>query len=370
MNCRILMTLLHKEALRHLANRGGSVLIVLLAVASAALAFFGTGNGPIAALSGRAACCYIDYWHDGPWIDHLRRNVPPDLQGRILFRPVERVAAAGEAIYYPAGAGAIQLRSGGDGMAGAGKVWIWHPGTDAATLAVFEAWFWQESARYFRALQTAGPDSTPRGLALLPALAVERSPLGGSADARTAATTALVLFALFLACVYLLPSHACEERERGLGLAVALTPATPLAILTARALFYGTLGIGLAALIVGMNCPAALGQTFFWLAVPVAALGALGVGLTIACLARTQRAASLAALAYTLIMALLIYGCQAAGLPALSCLALEYHVPRMLHAALSGTIEGQHWGNLAAALLLALAWLVLATRLSPRRGWQ
>jgi hypothetical protein len=353
MRRHVLLTLLHKEAARHLANRGGLVLMALVVVAAALPACAGRGN--LLAGLGGVECCYVDYWHDGPWVEHLRRSVPPELAGRVHFRPVGSVAAAGETIYYPAGAGAIQLRTAGPGLPC--KVWVWYPGSDAAGLAVFEAWFWKESARYIR----NNPD--------IPELEEERSALGGTADAAVL-TTALVLFALFFTCVYLLPSWTCEERERGLLLAQALTPASPGEMVAARALFYAALGIGLAVLVAAVGRPAALARVSFWAALAVAALGAVGIGLTIASLARTQRLASLGALAYTLTAALLLWGCRAGGVPGLSWLALEYHGPRLLHAALDGGVEVQSGGHLAAAAALASAWVTAAVALFRRRGWQ
>jgi hypothetical protein len=51
----VLRTLLHKEVLRHLANRGGIVLVLLLIVASLLLSFF--GNGP-----PLSPCCSPPCW--------------------------------------------------------------------------------------------------------------------------------------------------------------------------------------------------------------------------------------------------------------------------------------------------------------------
>jgi hypothetical protein len=366
MRWHILVTLLHKEALRHLANRGGLALTGLLIVAAAVLGFAGNGQGLTGTLSGSVQCCFIDYWQDGPWIEYLRQNVPPELAQRVKFRPVANVAAAGATIYYPASAGAIQVRGEGAGAPGSPcKVWVWYPGTNASALAVFEAWFWKESARYFR--QQA---AQPEGTSFIAALEDERSSLQGTADAGATATTALMLFALFFTCVYLLPSYACEERERGLLLAQVLSPASHLEIQAARAVFYAALGMGLAVLVAGIGSPAALGRGLFWLALLVAALGAVGVGLTIASLARTQRLASLGALGYTLAVALLLAACQAGGVPGVPWLALEYHGPRLLHAALSGTVAPPHWAHLAAAAGLAIGWVALATGLFRRQEWQ
>src|SRR5262249_55468772 len=130
------------------------------------------------------------------------------------------------------------------------------------------------------------------------------------------------------------------------------------------------LGLALAALVAGISSPAALGRGFFWLALLVTALGAVGVGLTVACLARTQRMAGLGALGYTLAVALLGSACRAGGVPGVSWLALEYHGPRLLHAALAGSVDGPTWIHLGAAAGLAAAWTGLAAALFRRRGWQ
>jgi hypothetical protein len=123
-------------------------------------------------------------------------------------------------------------------------------------------------------------------------------------------------------------------------------------------------------LLAGLATPAVLARPFFWLALVVCVFGSLGIGLTIASLARTQREASMGALCYMMVVAMLLFICQQASIPGLPYLALEYHGPRMLHAALSGRVLWFHWGNLAAAAALAVGWAALATRLFRQRGWQ
>src|SRR4029434_4699495 len=120
----------------------------------------------------------------------------------------------------------------------------------------------------------------------------ERSALAGGYDTRSGIATSLVLFGLFFVCVYLLPSLTCEERERGVLLAQALSPASTSELLFAKFLFYPVIGVALAALIAGVQEPRVLLRAFFWLALVVSAVGSMGVGLTIASVARTQRAAS------------------------------------------------------------------------------
>jgi hypothetical protein len=96
----------------------------------------------------------------------------------------------------------------------------------------------------------------------------------------------------------------------------------------------------------------------------------MGIGLTIASLARSQRAASMGALSYMLAVALVLFICQQNGIPGLPYLALEYHCPRMLHAALTDAILWYHWAHLAGAAILAVVWAILAAVLFRRYGWQ
>jgi hypothetical protein len=362
----ILRTLLHKEVLRHLANRGGLVLVLLLIVAAMLLSFFGGDGGPVGGgLSPGVQRCYVDYWQDGPFVAHLRRNVPADLAEHVRFRPLSQAPTDSRGtIVYAQRTGAIQLRPAGP--SGGYRAVFWAPGNDGSALARFEAWFWKESlhfhqqqvARHDLDAEVAGPVES------------EHATLKGGLDPRSGIATSLVMFGLFFVCVYLLPSLTCEERERGVLLAQALSPASPAEILAAKFLFYPVLGLGLAAALAGTYRPAVLAQPFFWLSLLAAAAGSMGVGLTIASLARTQRAASMGALCYMLAVALLLFICQQNGVPGLPYLALEYHCPRILHAALTDSLLWYHWAHLAAAAGLAAVWVGLAAVLFRRRGWQ
>lgn len=358
----IIRTLLHKDLLRHLADRGSLMLAMLLVVAAMLLSFFGQTGSPTENILGGVQKCYVDYWVESPWIDHLKANVPDNLRGRIEFRPPSRVRD--RLLTYPANTGAIQVRLD----IKPAKIWLWHPGADGSTLGPFEAWFWRETNVYFR--NKVGADA--RKSSGLPDLTVEHSQLknAGVGDARAFLAMALVIFGLFFVCVYLLPSLTCEERERGVLLAQALSPASPLEILTAKFLFYPVAGIGLATLLAGIYRPAVLAMPFFWLALVVSALGSMGVGLTIASIARTQRSASMGALCYLLTVSLILLICQQNGIQILPVIFLEYHFPRMFLALLTNSLEWYHWWHLAGAGFLAVIWCLVAMDQFRRRGWQ
>jgi ABC-2 family transporter protein len=370
----ILKTLLHKEVLRHLANRGGIALVLLLIVASLLLSLTGGEESQGASGGfGGVKRCYIDYWERDAWVEHLMANTPKDLESQIRFRNVRRAPTnADGTILYAQNTGGIQIRPNPE-KSPRYLVWVWHPGADGSALAPFEAWFWRET-QVFTLAQTApalthlSPDA--RRSITTPDSVLTRSQLKGGLDPRSGIATSLVIFGMFFVCIYLLPSLSCEERERGVLLAQALSPASPREILAAKFLFYPLLGILLAAVLAGAYNPRVLIEPFFWLTLLVGVCGSMGVGLTIASLARTQRAASLGAMCYMLGISVVLVICQQNGVPFLPYLALEYHCPRIIHAVLGDAVQWYHWAHLAGAAVLACVWAVVATVLFRRYGWQ
>ncbi len=372
----ILRTLLYKEWLRLLANRGGVSLLLLLVVASLLLSFFGNRDGATANVSIGIQHCYVDYAQDGPLVQHLKKHVPPELLGHLTIRPLDRSVIDGKGtVGYPQATGAIQLRPHPDEPDGPGfLVWFWHPGEDGSSLATYEAWLWRETLAFYRDAQadpTRSPTEAGRlNTGKLPPIVVQRSGLKGGLDERSGLATALVLFSLFFVCVYLQSSLTCEERERGVLLAQALSPASPAEILAAKFLFYPVIALALALVAAGTYKPAVLGQGFFWLSLLTSIFGSMSVGLTVSSLAKTQRTASIGAMCYMMSVALILFICQQNNIPLLPYLSLEYYGPRLIHAALTNSVQAYHWGNLAGALFLTCGWTVLATRLFRRYGWQ
>ncbi|WP_157369425.1 ABC transporter permease [Zavarzinella formosa] len=408
---RILKTLLHKEGLRHATNRGGLALAALLVTASLLLAALNpAGNDQEKAipLVGGVHHCII--WHDdqSDWVKHLQDTVPKGFENNILFYQLTEPIGPEEKIRYVPGTVGIEIRTGvaSDRHQNV-AVWIRHPDGDRAGMAIYEQWFWRETYRFFqqRADESLKADGSGAELAPLPigehdqlwaqrqafqnlfnnyasqappdrSLAIpalefrEAAVTGGNFDIRAAIATALVMFSLCFTCVYLMPSLTCEERERGLLLAQALSPATAFEILAAKFLFYPVFGMVLATLLAGIHNPGVLTRPFFWLALFIFSVGTLGIGITIACLARTQRAASLGALCYMLVIAMIMLVCQQNNITVIPPLALEYHAPHLLHATLTNQIGPQHWLNLGASALLATGWVTLATVMFRRRGWQ
>jgi hypothetical protein len=393
----ILRALLHKEFARHLANRGGIALALLLVAAAVLLSVFAPQEAAAAGTSmvDGVHHCYIEFDRATPLIDHLQKNVPGDLKEQIRFRQLDP-KTIGALLPQQPGTGSIQVTLRYEtGKPPVLDVHVWHPDGQPEAMAPYEAWFWKETRRAMAAqVRKTHPNLPPDpdfdsdnwqlfeaharlkdqaaavGVAL-PELKVHRRGLAGKVlDFRAAIATGMVVFALYFACVYLLPTLNCEERERGVLLAQALSPASPAELLTAKFMFYPAFGLGLAATLAAIYKPDVLSSLFFWLALFAVGGGFLGIGMTIAAWAKTQRAAFLGGMCYLLSVSMVLLICSTNGIPYLSYLAVEFHGPRILHAALSGTVDYTHWRHLLGALGLAAAWLVAAGWVFRRRGWQ
>ena len=162
----------------------------------------------------------------------------------------------------------------------------------------------------------------------------------------------------------------CEERERGLLLAQALSSASAIEILAAKFLFYPMFGIILATILAGIHNPAVLSRGLFWLTLVTLAVGSLGIGMTVASLAKTQRSASMGSLCYMLAVALVLLVCQQNNITIVSNFALEYHAPNLLHAILTDQSRSGLWFHLFMSGLLSIAWVFAATIIFRKRGWQ
>ncbi|MEZ6139240.1 MAG: ABC transporter permease [Zavarzinella sp.] len=406
---RILKALFLKEALRHTTNRGGLVLAGLLIAASLILAVLNPAekDQPSNLIAG-IHHCYIYYDTSDEWVEHLINHVPPGLKNHLFFKQIPDDIPPDEKIRYVNGTGGIELRTlPPEGKFRKKRIWLRFPDGERAGMAVYEQWFWRESYRFLsqqmlneqanntlmkrEVVRPAHTDdqlwaqreafnqlfaqyydrAIDNNLPVVPKLDLQESAISnGSLDFRAAIATALVMFSLFFTCVYLMPSFTCEEREKGMLLAQALSPATTFEILLAKFLFYPAFGVILATLLAGIHNSNVLKSVFFWLTLLTLSVGTLGIGITISSLARTQRSASLAALCYMLAIALVMLLCQQNNIEYIPQLAIEYHAPHLLHAILTDQLRSHHWLNLTAAIILSVSWVILAAVLFRRRGWQ
>ena len=418
----ILKALVLKEVHRHIANRGGIALALLLVVAALLLSIFNPGTGgsgsKTSGLVDGVHHCYIVYdkefaiaAQDKPSLkDLLENSVPADLKGQVIFRPHDPAKVEG---LQKNTTGTVEIRLEKQMVDGKEilKCRVWYPPGHEGAMARYELWFWKAlrvalQRQVGDRFRNAGVDPTPltdpdsgtddqwairdsfhqldlqveklnavvpaaKAKPSVPKVEIERDALGAEVlDLRSAIATGMVVFALYFTCCYLLPTLNCEERERGVLLAQALSPASPAEILTAKFLFYPVLGMTLAAALAGIYKPAVLSTLFFWLALVAISSGFLGIGMTVATLAKTQRAAFMGSMCYLLSVALIMFICQQSSIPGIPYLAIEYHGPRILHAAIAGNVDTAHWWHLVATAVLAAIWIGTAGWLFRRRGWQ
>lgn len=411
MRAHVLRALLRKEALRISSQRGTLGMALLMIVAAVLLSTLGTGALSSLGGASEVGLCVVDYWRADAWLGHLQEHRPADPSRRVEFRDL---GAQGEGwIRYPTGSAGIQIRP--RDPAPEAKVWVWHPGGNGSAAAWCEDWFWAESRRYFielaerelpeasrarfsldvaeleqveptslrresherfreelgRALVRAGANDA-RARSVVPTLEIERSPLRSARKLgpEEASAMALTLLALLFVGVFLLPQVSCEERERGTLLAIALSPATGPEIVAARMLFYFAAAVALGVTVAGISAPAALLRPYLWLSIAVIAAGSVGVGMTIAALARTQRGAGIGAMLYLFATGVLLIAGKGGPLELITLFMLERHGPEMLLAAFAGKPRLLDWVVLGWTAGLALVWTLVASVAYRRSGWR
>src|SRR5262245_59015025 len=162
MRLHILRALLKKEFQRHLANRGGIALALLLVAAAILLSLFSPkeATGGSAGMVGSVQHCYIDYDDSSPLLRSLARlldaNTPHDSGNQIIVRPLAEATVIDGVVTYQTGTGALQLRPAkGPDARPTVHIYVWHPKGDPAALAPYETWFWKESRRFFLAQSKA-----------------------------------------------------------------------------------------------------------------------------------------------------------------------------------------------------------------------
>jgi hypothetical protein len=363
----ILRALLHKEALRHVANRGGIVLAFLLLGMALLLSFSKWTNQTSIMPAEVQACLLVTEFEDDQnrpfqaWVNHLKNHVPDEWKDKVRFRKPPYGVSIDEQgrVRVEGAAGSLYLKPLLPDQPGGPqryRVQFTYPGEDANIIAPFEAWFWKETRNYFDGGK--------------PMIEERRERLAGSADIRSLLATALIFFGLFLPCLYLMPTMNCEERERGVMLAQALSPASPLEIIAAKFLFYPLAGVSLATVIAGVYSPSALLYPQLWLTLFAMAVSWLGIGMTIGSLAKNQRLASLGAMCYLILLCLYMLIVQQTNLVLLMYVLIEYHSPVVLQQTLSGAVDWYAWVHVVSLIFLAVVWAHVAVNLFRRYGWQ
>ena len=166
-------------------------------------------------------------------------------------------------------------------------------------------------------------------------------------------------------------SFTSQDRERGTLIALALSPITMSELLQAKILFHLSLSAIGSAAVIAILKPAALSHASLWATLFLTGLGLCSVGMVIASLSKTQSTASLLALCYMLVGAVVFYlATQFSAFATVKMLSFEHYSFGMVYLSLQRSLPLSRSFDLAPMLLIVVAWLTTATLLFRNRGWR
>ena len=369
-------TLVGREALRLLKNPSALMVLGLLVAFSLLLALSRNEKSP-------ALSCWIV--HPDPlvasepggisiaFIEKLTQAAKQTNTIRVM--PFSRIAVVREQRMYPPFTCAIELLElpADDGSSTRLSVAYRHPGGKSDVLEPFLRWFWPLAVDHFgrvRVVEQAPAASRPTSAT---ALVMERLQSGSLKDlmSEELAAAILLLVVQFVTCCQLIVSFTSQDRERGTLTALALSPITMSELLQAKILFHLLLSaLGCGAVIAVLK-PSALTHASLWATLLLTSLGLCSVGMVIASLTKTQSGASLLALCYMLVGAVVFYlATKFSAFAQLKSFAFENYGFGMLFLSLQRPIPLARATDLAPMLALVVGWLTAATWLFRTRGWR
>lgn len=289
--------------------------------------------------------------------------------------PLSRVAQYRQRRIYPPGTCAIELSQlpSADGSQAILGVGYRHPGGKAEVMEPFQRWFWPLALEHFGKIAVAEHAPTISRPTTASALVMEKLQSGSISDLMNEdlAAAILLLIIQFVTCCQLIVSFTSQDRERGTLTALALSPITMTELLQAKILFHLTLSVVGSAAVVAVLKPVALGHASLWATLLLTGLGLCCVGMVIASLAKTQSAASLLALCYMLIGAVVFYlATKFSAFAAVKAMSFEHYSFGMVYLSLQRQIPLSRAADLGPMLLLVTGWVTAATYLFRARGWR
>ena len=248
-----------------------------------------------------------------------------------------------------------------------------HPGTKSEVLEPFLRWFWPIAVDHFGqiAVQEKAPAiSRPVSAATLVMEKLQSGSVGDLMNEDLAAAIQLLIIQ-FVACCQLMVSFTSQDRERGTLTALALSPITMTELMQAKLLFHlGLAGVG-SACVVAVLKPVALANASLWVTLLLTGLGLCSVGLVIASLSKSQSSASLLALCYMLIGAVVFYlATRFSAFATLKSFSFEHYSFGMIYVSLQRSIPLASAVDLRPMLALVAVWLTAANILFRTRGWK
>jgi len=355
----VVRTLLHKEFLRYRYNPGPLVVVLALVILAGLMAF-GQQWRILAGQSGPAISKVVLFCPpESAWAEALTKR---RLRGILVERKAplkegETPVLSGPTLGIELLPGPVDAVSGRPAAQSKWKVRYWYLSAGQADLTRIRDWFERGSQDY---------------LANSPRLESEsRLAPGelGSNDQLPMLIAGFVLFAIYLHAFQLFLTTTAEEREKRQMLALLLSPVTPSELLAAKALFYTTASLLVAAAVQGLYAPRVLLQPVFWTTVLMSSAGYLLLATLALIWIRKQNTLNSVPMVYLLGMGIVIV--LSASLPvfgALRRLLIEDYLVRQIH--LLTTNQWPWWWPLNQLALLGLVaiWSLVLIRAFRRRG--
>lgn len=371
----MLLTLMQREAMRLIKNPSALMLLGLMVTFSILLVLSRSEKKP-------PIGCWIVYpdafdsFPEGEFKnDFLKVLSQQAKQNRsIRMVPMGQVPKLREQRVYPPLTCAIELLELPGSSEGAKlSIAYRHPGTKSEVLEPFLRWFWPIAVDHFGqiAVQEKAPAiSRPVSAATLVMEKLQSGSVGDLMNEDLAAAIQLLIIQ-FVACCQLMVSFTSQDRERGTLTALALSPITMTELMQAKLLFHlGLTGVG-SACVVAVLKPVALANASLWVTLLLTGLGLCSVGLVIASLSKSQSSASLLALCYMLIGAVVFYlATRFSAFATLKAFSFEHYSFGMIYVSLQRSMPLTSAVDLRPMLALVAVWLTAANILFRTRGWK
>lgn len=373
----IIRILLAKQLLRLKKNTAAYALLGLLLAITILMAVGSKTLKAKDSVDKQVLPCFIVFETEGDWMEYLGANLkdaglPIAIVTRDeLLKPGQRV------VQYPFGVSVIEVYPGGLAVDQPHRIRYLHSGNEAA-LGPFKSWFWKHTTEFHG--QT-GSIKEELGVIKLPTTDKEAQEEAANAIGKTPSFTdvltpelvgTVMLFAVqFFLCCHLLVAFTSQDRERGTLLALSLSPASVLEILSAKYIFHVGLSVFFSMVVISILNPASLTHGGLWLIMILASIGYTSVGIVMASFAKTQSAAGLLTMCYMLVAGVVAYlatsyssfdTIQKATFEhysfTLSVIGMKYQYNPFVVPAV-GTMAG-----------IVAAWAIFAGYTFNRRGWQ
>lgn len=359
----ILRTLLYKEYLRYSYNWGLLVVVGALLALSALVSISSRLTRVPGLEPTGLRMCHVLYQYGArneAWVNYLRKQRAPcavTYTGNSGNLP--RPSLSPDAM-------AVELLAPREGdpngkEADTWTVRYWHVGPELPPSSLLVRNWLVHATNDFLQVRPRMREETYEAEVLSGRSASERVPL---------IITALVIFALYLLSFNLYITSTGEEREKRVLLGLLLTPASPLEIIAAKAIFYATASLLVSVAVVAMYQPLLLFNPFLWGAVLCGSLSYVAIGTVVVSLVRRQTTINTVSMLYLIATSIVMILSQ--FLPGFIVVQL-FLVENYLHGLMKLIMAGgpPSWAMLMYLIMLAgatLCWSLVAVGVFTRYG--